>query len=438
MADDFTTVNLPDGNSIRFPSTMSGEDINAAVKKHLGEQMSGGATMSAPKPFMQGVEELARRQYKARGEFGMGLGEPPAGGAATFENYTPEGRAEHPILSRIGDITRGAKEFGKMVGTLAPLIPEGEALRAFKAGTAEAPAAAVATQRLPRPVERIPMVAAEPVPSPPPAVRTAYRVETPGTIENPELLGVKGRGGVVVRPRPLLGPGVPPEAAERIQPIGTPGSPKPTIESVVNQATGAKPLARNVPLREQLRPIRPEIPPAEAPSAIRTEVDNNGIRWAISPEGYRVSVPKSVAAEDVGKFAAPKLAEQAQIHAALPKGPPTEPPTPTAAAQETDPLKIKYPDPAVRKFVRANGPEIVDAVGDDKKLLQEIHDLKNVDVREAAINAGIDMGTKHVGSKGELGPDQMSRQEVIKKILQQGIKPSQIPELARQRARQGE
>ena len=191
-------------------------------------------------------------------------------------------------------------------------------------------------------------------------------------------------------------------------------------------------------MREQLRPIRPEIPPAEAPSAIRTEVDNNGIRWAISPEGYRVSVPKSVAAEDVGKFAAPKLAEQAQIHAALPKGPPTEPPTPTAAAQETDPLKIKYPDPAVRKFVRANGPEIVDAVGDDKKLLQEIHDLKNVDVREAAINAGIDMGTKHVGSKGELGPDQMSRQEVIKKILQQGIKPSQIPELARQRARQGE
>src|ERR1700729_1223262 len=42
----------------------------------------------------------------------------------SIENYTQEGRAEHPVWSRIGDVTRGAKELlyggqeaGKPMGT---------------------------------------------------------------------------------------------------------------------------------------------------------------------------------------------------------------------------------------------------------------------------------------------------------------------------------
>jgi len=52
-----------------------------------------------------------------------------------IENYTQEGRAAHPILSRIGDVTRGAKELleggeaaGKPMGTSAGVADEATAL----------------------------------------------------------------------------------------------------------------------------------------------------------------------------------------------------------------------------------------------------------------------------------------------------------------------
>lgn len=134
---------------------------------------------------------------------------------------------------------------------------------------------------------------------------------------------------------------------------------KPTVESVVNQATGLKRLEPNVPLKEQLQPNA------------------------------------------------------------------------SGAAVETDPIKVKYPDPEIRKFVRANGEAVVDAVGDDKELLYKLHNLKNVDVREAAVNAGIDLGTKHVGSKVGLGGEQVSRQEVLTQLLRKGHSPAEILELAK-------
>ena len=48
---------------------------------------------------------------------------------------------------------------------------------------------------------------------------------------------------------------------------------------------------------------------------IKLETDSLGIRWAVSPEGYRVSIPKGVT--NVEEYAGPKLAEQAQIHKGL-------------------------------------------------------------------------------------------------------------------------
>jgi len=51
-----------------------------------------------------------------------------------------------------------------------------------------------------------------------------------------------------------------------------------------------------------------------SPLGIRAETDSMGIRWAISPEGYRVSIPKGIADADIESYATPKLEEQAQIH----------------------------------------------------------------------------------------------------------------------------
>src|SRR5437879_9042548 len=39
-----------------------------------------------------------------------------------IENYTPEGRKAHPILSRIGDATRNAKEMLRTVGPEISLL----------------------------------------------------------------------------------------------------------------------------------------------------------------------------------------------------------------------------------------------------------------------------------------------------------------------------
>jgi hypothetical protein len=55
-----------------------------------------------------------------------------------------------------------------------------------------------------------------------------------------------------------------------------------------------------------------------APPALQTETDSLGIRWAVSPEGYRVSIPKGVPPEGVQAYALPKLAEQAKVHSSLP------------------------------------------------------------------------------------------------------------------------
>lgn len=80
--------------------------------------------------------------------------------------------------------------------------------------------------------------------------------------------------------------------------------------------------------------------------------------------------------------------------------------------------------------MRANGVELVRAVRDRPEVLQAIHDLKNWEIRQAAINSGIDLGTRHVGSRQGLGPEQISRQDLLDQMIRQGVKPEDIPRLA--------
>jgi hypothetical protein len=100
-----------------------------------------------------------------------------------------------------------------------------------------------------------------------------------------------------------------------------------------------------------------------------------------------------------------------------------------------DPLKREFPDAGVRRFARANGPELVRRYGDDAKALEAVHKLTNVDIREAAINAGIDLGTKHVGSKQALGSEQISRQYLIDQMINRGMRPEDIVEFSKPQTR---
>lgn len=74
------------------------------------------------------------------------------------------------------------------------------------------------------------------------------------------------------------------------------------------------PTAINTTEFSGIRPEAPQGNPTPFSPALKTETDNLGIRWAVSPEGYRVSIPKSVPPEALEAYALPKLAEQAQIH----------------------------------------------------------------------------------------------------------------------------
>jgi hypothetical protein len=100
------------------------------------------------------------------------------------------------------------------------------------------------------------------------------------------------------------------------------------------------------------------------------------------------------------------------------------------APPEEDPLKREFPDPATRRLARANGAELL-RTGAAPEVLQAVHDLKNWEIRQAAINAGIDVGTKHVGSRMALGAEQVARQDLIDQMIRQGVKPEEIPQLAK-------
>jgi len=161
------------------------------------------------------------------------------------------------------------------------------------------------------------------------------------------------------------------EEPDRLQPVGEKaraprgyfnlgrGSAGPTVEQVVNDAMGVKPLEPNVPLREQ--PPRSEVAPA------------------------------------------------------------------------VDPIKVKYPDPAVRQMVRANGEKIVEAVGKNPALMKQIHDLTRVELREALINAGEDMGQQTVSNSKFAGEGSIGRQEAFDRLLAKGHSPEKIVELAKQK-----
>jgi hypothetical protein len=136
----------------------------------------------------------------------------------------------------------------------------------------------------------------------------------------------------------------------------------PSINEVVNKATGVKPLKANVPIREQLTNMTP----------------------------------------------------------------PTETESPEAAA-----FKAKYPDKPARQMAMANGEPIVDAVGNNPETMKAIHDMTRVDLRQALINAGEDMGQKTVTNSKFAGEGGVSRQDAFGRLLQKGYTPEQIVKLGK-------
>lgn len=110
---------------------------------------------------------------------------------------------------------------------------------------------------------------------------------------------------------------------------------------------------------------------------------------------------------------------------------------PAPALEEIDPIKAKYPDPAVRQMVRANGEAIVQAVGKNPNLMKQLHDLTRVELRQALVNAGEDMGQVTVSSSKFAGEGSIPREEAFNRLLKKGVKPEQIVDLAKKTSEPG-
>lgn len=535
---------LPEGTDLHQKTPPSGVDLSKysnAYYEASGKTSSGGGL---GRQFVESAKETARALTPSRRpapappkDIGPAMGAQPgfwsevgrlAGQgpgrmeprAPAYENMTPEGRAEHPVLARVGDVTRGAKEYGGMLmnlgGLLAgpeyeefPTIPrttqaklppvpkvgvrdmaeiieremarppaasageqlEAAAQRIFKQSYGDlkpeqrvvvarniggGPAPGVAERRTtvgtsPTPVERragampLPSIATEAAAARPTPFKIAEKMgvrwaQTPGLpdISIPKnLVSTADIDRYVAEKQALQAAGVPS--------LQRPGTPTPTGTGIGIARPGA-PAAPTAGIPGVQRTFGPAAPGAE--SDIELELRGPPAPGTIEPVGKVIPpkpqprspqgggmvirggklVPEEGAPPPTGTTEMPPSRREA-----VPKKPPPQPGTPERPppTTEEDPLKREFPDPAVRKFARANGPEIVRAFGDDPEALRAVHDLTNVEVRQAAINAGMDLGTKHVGQKIGLGPEQISRQELIDRMIRQGLRPEDIVEFAK-------
>jgi hypothetical protein len=105
-----------------------------------------------------------------------------------------------------------------------------------------------------------------------------------------------------------------------------------------------------------------------------------------------------------------------------------QPPKPL---EVTDPMKAKYPDPGVRQMVRANGERMYEAAKHDPMLVKQIHDLTRVDLRQALVNAGEDMGQTTVSNSKFAGEGSIPREEAFNRLLDKGLSPEKIIELGK-------
>ena len=124
------SVQGPDGNLYQFPAGTTKEAaIGYFKKKGIGVK----APSTTPDKSTQGTigpqKSLYERMKVSAGRVlkdPFNLPEELSGITSGIENYTQTGRAEHPVLSRLGDVAKGAKDFARIgIGTLGLTGGEG-------------------------------------------------------------------------------------------------------------------------------------------------------------------------------------------------------------------------------------------------------------------------------------------------------------------------
>lgn len=195
---------------------------------------------------------------------------------------------------------------------------------------------------------------------------------------------------------------------------------------IEQEGAGAKPLQRNVPIGQQVPAKFPEVGQVPLGNRVALDVRDLGEQRINAPEKMP-TIPQ----EEVGRnMGAPPLQSNRPLREQFK-------PDAEAMANQSEQARLeeKYPDKALRQFAHSIGEDMVDTIGDDPELLRAAHDLRNPDVRQAAINGGMDMvredGSPIMVNDRKASGD-MSRRKVFAELLKRGFTPRQIVEMGQE------
>jgi len=241
---------------------------------------------------------------------------------------------------------------------------------------------------------------------------------------------VDSRSGVR---RPILGSDVTPNPSEHIVRSGPEGE---FIETSGNRARAGIPTmaARSAPTVQ----ARAGIPAVGAPTEEENRLAQDFLNQLtakplpMTPKAAPVPISRLQNLIEEGAGAPPRAMEQPNVSL---REQITQRKTgiPAVAKEAEDPIKVAYPDPVDRQFVRANGAQIFEAAKHDPNMLKQLHDLTRVQLSQAAENAGIDMGQRAITSSKFAGEGGISRENVFNLMLKKGLSPRQIIEMAKQK-----
>jgi hypothetical protein len=217
-----------------------------------------------------------------------------------------------------------------------------------------------------------------------------------------------------------------PELLKTVEMPAAAPKPIPFVQPKIHASSIARPLETTFPepinqAPVQLKPLEPKLPEPinQAPVQHRLPtLFEKGTRPA-------ASMPQLIEQAAGVKPLKPDVPLREQLS-----------PQPTKVGEVVDPIKAKYPDPAVRQMVRANGERMYEAAKENPETVKAIHDLTRVDLREALINSGEDMGQTTVSNSKFAGKGSITREDAFNRLLDKGLAPDKILELAKKPAQE--
>lgn len=194
----------------------------------------------------------------------------------------------------------------------------------------------------------------------------------------------------------------------------------------IENAAGTPPLKPNIPLREQpfrARPVGADVLVSARPHPAEEVSD---LPFRPSAGQTASDVINANTENEATRPLASGVQKSKSIRQIIREGPPQEPVAHRATVTHEG-----------RTFgmEAANGRRMYEATKGDTALAKQVHDLRNIDVRQAFINAGGDMNA--VGQEGQRykvgNSSSRERAQMFDWMLDKGFDPHEIVDLARRR-----